>query len=138
MVLSETANTIKNVWDLFKDANEIANKTENLELQRNLNELQQQIIFLERQLNEKERQILDFEKQITQNTEFVFQKNMYWKDEDGSLIGPFCPACKDGNQKIVRLTIGKQYYKCPVNECNFVEEHTKADPIIRVRTTNRT
>ena len=56
--------------------------------------------------------------------EFKFQKGLYYR-KDGD--GPFCPGCKDGNSKIVRLVkvphkifiMFKFRFECPVCKSKF-------------------
>ena len=72
MNILDTTSAIKNIWGLFSDAKEIAKKTENLDLQGKLNDLQQQIIFLERELNEKDRKLLEHEKKQSLEDSLTF------------------------------------------------------------------
>jgi hypothetical protein len=124
MSIADTTSAIKNMWDLFSDANEIANKSENLDLQRKLNQLQQQIILLERQLIDKDRVLLEYERKEYQKQNLTFQDNLYWKiDEQDNKEGPFCPKCKDGDQKEARMTTSEYLYICPV--CRHAHRHTE-------------
>lgn len=127
MDFSDIASTTKNIWELFSDANEIAKKTENLDLQRKLNELQGQIIFLERQLLEKDKKLLEYEKIQEDTKNFIFENNLYWSIGDNEKTGPFCPKCKNGESKSSQMTTDTHFYRCPV--CSYNERHTAAKKV---------
>ncbi len=110
MCTPNALDVIKTTYGIGKKALDIAKQLNNVELKEAILDLKEEIIALreenialKEQLNQKQRY----------NMEFI--DNYYWDiKEDGTKVGPFCPACWDGDEKAVRMQEGAFGTLCPV------------------------
>lgn len=119
----------------IKDIALLAGKIDNIELTNKVVELQTQLLeLIETNASLKER-IRNLEASDTSDQSFVFKNNLYWKKVDGKgsdvQINPFCPKCKDGENKQVRLHREENYdktlkWQCP---CCLWDHGGKLAPI---------
>ena len=102
--------SIKDITDSAKKALDIANELKNIELKEAILGLKEEIIALrEENISLKEQ----LKEKQTYNMEFI--ENYYWdRKEDGTKVGPYCPACWDGEKKAVRMQDGFYEKICPV------------------------
>jgi hypothetical protein len=80
------------IYDTLKDVASIAQKIDNIELMKQVIELQQQVVTLyeeNRQLNER----------LATREKLTFKNNSYWMGDNG----PFCSNCWDVHVKLIRL-----------------------------------
>lgn len=101
---------IKDITDSAKKALEIANELKNIELKEAILELKEKIIELREENITLKEQLKEKQKY---NMQFI--DNYYWDiKEDGSKVGPYCPACWDGDRKPVRMQQSDFGDFCPV------------------------
>lgn len=103
---------IKDITDSAKKALDIANELKNIDLKEAILDLKEKLIAL-REENISLKEQLKEKQQYNMN----FEENYYWDvKEDGTKVGPYCPACWDGDGKAVRVQEDRWGYICPV--CN--------------------
>lgn len=101
---------LKDITDSAKKALEIANELKNIELKEAILELKEKIIELR-----EENITLKEQLQEKQKYNMQFIDNYYWNiKKDGSKVGPYCPACWDGDRKPVRMQQSAFGNFCPV------------------------
>lgn len=94
---------LKTITDTAKTALDIANELKNVELKSAILDLKEQLLAL-REEN------IALKEQLNKQTSYnlVYEGDLYWNyKEDNDREGPFCPACKDNNGKVIHL---KKYY----------------------------
>lgn len=117
MNLKDITDTAKTALDIANELKHIELKEAILELKEKMIELREENIVLKEQLKEKQKH----------NLQFI--DNLYWElQEDGSKIGPYCPACLDGKGKAVRMIKNYEFNfficsvckgKMPITEYNI-------------------
>jgi hypothetical protein len=100
--------------DALKAALDVAKSINNLELQRQLIDVQGQILDLQLEnagLKEKLRSTEDFK---TLSVGLEFDKNCYWRPVGDKKEGPFCSPCLDTKRVLVRMhQLENGYARCP-------------------------
>ena len=94
------------ILDNFKDLFKVADTVNNIELYKKLSELQTAVYTLEeenRSLKERLR-----ERDARQNIagQMRARDNAYYREDGGSVDGPFCMRCWDVDGKLVRDRLG--------------------------------
>jgi len=114
------------IIDNAKDIAELIKKYNNVELNRKIIDLCDEIFELrEDNLKLKEKiKALDEEKKI--NKKMVFESPFYWLKDGEKKDGPYCQKCYDDNKKLIRLQDLKNGYR----EC-LVCKSGVADPSYR-------
>ncbi len=108
--------------DTLKETIGLIQKIDNLELYRQMIDLQTQVFDLvEENRSLKER--------LSTRETLTFRANAYWAGEDG----PFCSSCWDSKFQLVRLHSQKGFYpSCPVCKSRAVSPDAEpAAPIPR-------
>jgi hypothetical protein len=101
--LASTAVSLVNgTISLFKQVNDAAKESDNIDLKRGLSDLYSQIVEIKAQVLDLAQENTDLRRQLTLRNEMSWDasKGVYFAENDPS---PFCPACWDGNGKLVRL-----------------------------------
>ena len=87
-----------------------------------------QILEMQEKLLEQQKKILDLENEnrelkdkLTLKDNIIFERNAYWIAKGSEKDGPFCTKCKDSEDKMVRMRVGKYTFgwaNCPnCNKC---------------------
>ncbi|NBI08079.1 hypothetical protein [Senegalia massiliensis] len=113
------------VYDALKDAVNIAQKADNVELYRALLDVQKESLdLLEENKNLKEKI-----KELKDNTEIskslIFKNNSYYKKDDIEYKEPYCSNCWDNNQKLIRMHLRNIYPGTLTAICNTCKTSTR-------------
>jgi hypothetical protein len=104
---------------IIETAKEIAStiqKIDNIELYRQIQNLQQEIQDLVDENSELRKRAREAHDLLTVQQQLEFDHNAYWRAlEDGEKQGPFCSNCWDGHKKLIRMHISTDpdYATCP-------------------------
>jgi regulator of replication initiation timing len=93
------------ILETAKDVITLVQKADNLELVKQVLALQTDIMKMmdeNRALKDENRSLRE---DLNVRRRLVFRNNAYWLPaEDGSEEGPFCATCRDGDNKLVRMS----------------------------------
>jgi NAD-dependent SIR2 family protein deacetylase len=107
------------IYDAIKDAVQVAQKIDNIDLQKQLLALQTQVV----DLVEENRTL---KATIATRAELTFARNSYWRGDDG----PYCSRCWDAKGTLVHMHIQKGAYpRCPNCENYAVNPDELYSPI---------
>lgn len=100
--------------DNAKEAVQLVQKIDNIELYRKILDLQADALKMVEENATLKNQIKSLEEKLKIKDSLTFENNDYWiKREDGSKDGPFCTHCWDREQKLVRLNLrGDEVWSC--------------------------
>src|SRR5699024_2102859 len=110
--------------DIIKGIKEVADvvrKADNIDLYRQILDLQKEALDLVEENNNLRKEITKMKEDKDIHDSLIVKDNFYFKEVDESAEGPFCTACWDQNNKLIRLNVIKpysdmHYTSCPV--CN--------------------
>jgi hypothetical protein len=91
-------------------------KIDNIDLYRQILNLQSEIMQVVQENNELKAQLATLRQKFAIREQLVFDRNAYWLRADGSRMdGPFCSNCWDVRQNTVRMYVDKDtgYGQCP-------------------------
>ena len=110
--------SLQEIVDLIK-------KGADLEAQEKIMELCDACVsFREESLALRER-VKELEQKLSQKDKVIFETGTYWVEGQEIRDGPYCPACYDSNDKLIRLQhwpesddgMVSERYLCPI--CKF-------------------
>jgi hypothetical protein len=103
----------------YKDIVELMKKGATVEAQERIMELREAVLELQEEnvaLKQKNREL---EEALKLKGELHLDGSVYWRNENNKQIGPFCPACLDVDEKLVRLqNYGSSWY-CTTHKETF-------------------
>ncbi|MDZ7798955.1 MAG: hypothetical protein U5L76_05155 [Patescibacteria group bacterium] len=99
---------LKSIGSVLKEANKIEEYKQIIEIQQELlNLTQKNASLIDKNKNLKEK--------LKLKEKIVFEYDSYWTVEEGSKKGPYCTACWDNKNKLIRLQSSKTgYRRCPI------------------------
>jgi hypothetical protein len=105
------------ILDTAKEAVQLVQKIDNIELYKEVLNLQSEAIKLVNENTALRNQISALEDRLKVKEALRFEKNSYWVEQKNSKEGPFCTLCWDKDQKLVRkhLDDTDRWY-CPTHE----------------------
>lgn len=113
---------------------EIAEKTKNIELKKEILDLKQHVLDLQTENIELRKTLQETQKKQEYN--MVFENNIYVnRNEDGTVEGKYCTPCWDSKNKAVRLNKLDSYsyeYRCLVCENYFVTNNAYQEPSLSI------
>lgn len=113
------------VLDTLKEAVGLIQKVDNIDLYKQMLELQTQVIAL----FEENRTLKD---RLATRDQLTFKKNAYWMGDEG----PFCSRCWDAESKLVRLHVQAQTTpRCP--SCTRLAVNPDVPPVSPLRRSAR-
>jgi len=93
------------ILETAKDVITLVQKADNLELVKQVLALQSDIMKMMDENRALKDENLALREQLRVKQKLVFRNNAYWlPNEDGSEEGPFCATCRDGDNKMVRMS----------------------------------
>lgn len=95
-------------------ASEIAEQFKYLEIREALTKVRLEAIDLAEQLITAREENLVLREATRLRDEFEFEDNVYWTKSEAGRVGPYCPKCKDGESKLVRMSIQDDGWFCQV------------------------
>ena len=102
---------IKNNIKVVKD---IADQFKNVELNQAILDLKGKILDLQEEIIDLRTQNQDLQNKLSTKYSISYENGLYWNIKDGVKEGPFCTACHDQNQKLVRLKKTRNGHSCPI------------------------
>jgi hypothetical protein len=105
------------IYETIKDVVSIAQKADNIDLMRQLLQLQNDIMQLTEE-NRSLRERLDIRGKLT------FRENSYWDGNEG----PFCSRCADAEGKLIRLHKPSSMHRPRCPSCGNVATDPNAAP----------
>jgi len=97
----------------MKEVLDLARELNRMDLYRKLVEVNQEVVTLAGQKVQLHQKVLALEEELRLRDELVWRDNAYWKKDEPS-DGPYCPKCRDGNSKAVRMMDLGHVWRCPV------------------------
>ena len=100
---------IKDLYNLFQEANKVGEYQKILELIDDSFKLREDIEILKEE-NKKLREDLKFQNSL------VYENNAYWIKKEGKKEGPFCSRCWDIDKNPVRMNLrssNHSFHSCP-------------------------
>jgi len=91
------------VIDEIKSVVEVIKKIDNIELYRQILDLQSEIMKLVEENNELKTKIKELESKFILKESFVLGLNSYWIKKGDEYDGPFCTRCWDSDKKLIRI-----------------------------------
>jgi hypothetical protein len=112
------------LYDIVKDAMNIAQKADNIELYKMLLEAQKETLDLVEENRELKFRLRELEEKERLEKSVVYKEDAYYiKNDDESLDGPFCRICWDKDRKLIRMSVGDYTYgEAACHVCNFVAD----------------
>jgi len=107
---------IMGIIDEVKSIAKTVQQIDNIELYRNILNLQAQIMNLVDENSKLKAEISSLKEKLVIKENLIFHDDTYWiSDPDGKEDGPFCSNCWDTKQLIVRMLFcgNKEYSECP-------------------------
>lgn len=119
------------LYEAFKDAVTLAQKADNLELVRQLLDVQNELLELTQRLQALARENADLKQRLDLDHDLAWEHNVYWLDRDGKRVGAFCPRCWPDARKLARMMERPEdhYWQCPV--CHMIVDKPGPDPAER-------
>ena len=99
----------------YNDIVNLFKKGESLEAQEKLIELMGAALNLQQENQELKDQVVELQNQLKQKDSFVFDGEVYWCEDDGKRVGPYCSICHDDEGKNIRLHRDGHGWYC--NKC---------------------
>jgi regulator of replication initiation timing len=90
------------VFETFKEAIGLIQKVDNIELYRQMLELQTQVFAVIEENHELRGENHALKEQLAQRQDLQFRENCYWTSAGD---GPFCSRCYDVDKNLVRLHV---------------------------------
>ena len=87
----------------FKQVVEVVQKIDNVGLYRQILSLQSDALNLMQENMSLRDEVRVLKEKLTIRGEITFESNAYWLDREGKRAGPFCSACQDTKEQLVRL-----------------------------------
>jgi regulator of replication initiation timing len=94
------------ILDNFKDLFKVAETVNNIELYKKLSELQTAVHTLEEENHSLKEHLRERDNQQTIAGQLRARDNAYYREEGGTVEGPFCMRCWDVDGKLVRERLG--------------------------------
>lgn len=104
------------ILDDVKSVASTIQQIDNIELYRQILNLQSEIMKLVEENNDLKRQIGSLEEKFAIREHLVYEKNAYWLPSSrGQKIGPLCSNCWDVGRQVVRMHFSADtgYGECP-------------------------
>lgn len=112
------------ILDTAKEAVQLVQKIDNIELYKQILDLQSEALKLVEEHGVLKGRIKDLEDKFVIKEQLLHKENAYWISiDDGTSRdireGPFCVHCWDKDQKLVRLHHGTRYWWCLTHPIQF-------------------
>ena len=91
------------VLDTAKEAVQLVQKIDNIELYKQILDLQSEIIKVVEENTHLKEQVKSLQETMKIKDSLSFEDNSYWIEKDGVKNGPFCTHCWDREGMLVRL-----------------------------------
>ena len=104
------------IYDGMKDMVSTIQKIDNIELYRQILDLQREVLQVVAENTELKGKLAEAEAQLSRKQDLRFEYNAYWTGETlEASDGPFCAKCWDTRQQLVRMLVvghNSQWSKC--------------------------
>jgi hypothetical protein len=112
-------------YEAMKDAISVADRLRDAELKQKLANVQIECAKLSEENAQLRLEVHELREQIRTRQTMEFRDDVYWRNEDGQLIGPICPKCFDGERRETRMSIAQHepYWQCAV--CDYAVSKPK-------------
>lgn len=88
----------------YKDIVELLKKGSTIEAQEKIMELREAAVSLQEEVLELRQRLKNLEEQLALRAKVTWEPPYYWASEkDGKREGPYCQACYDKDEKLIRL-----------------------------------
>lgn len=122
-----------NVMESIKSITEIVRKIDNLELYRQILDLQSETMKLMEEKNELQQRVKELEGERRTQESLTFDQDAYWRQlSGGKKDGPFCSNCWDVKRTLVRLHFmgNVEYSQCPSCKKDVEVNRGRSNPFI--------
>jgi hypothetical protein len=116
------------IYETIKDALNIIQKTDNIELYRSILDIQKECMDLVEENRSLKARIRKLEDEKINNDKLEVKGHCYYlKKDDGELDGPFCTTCWDKDRKLIRMHVsnGNGYDMASCHACDFGTAYVK-------------
>jgi len=103
----------------YKDIVELLKKGATVEAQERIMELREAILELQEENFALKQKNQELEAALKLKGELQFDGAVYWCDESGNRVGPFCPECFDAEEKLIRLQDYEDAWFCTKHKQSF-------------------
>ena len=114
------------IYDGLKDAATILKEAGKIEQYRQILEVQEKLLEMQKNIADLEAENKDLKSKLEIKENLIPEGNMYWTDKDAKRDGPFCTACWDANNKLVRLHKSSTFDSSTCPSCKTIAKHGKA------------
>jgi hypothetical protein len=116
---STAVGLVNSTISLFKQVNDSAKNSDDIDLKRGLSDLYGQIVELKAQILDLVQENADLNKQLSEQASMKWNSRFGYYFQEGDPI-PFCPACWDLNKKLIHLrpdSMSRPPYRYDCNVC---------------------
>jgi len=114
MDLTTTISAMKHGIPLLRSLGEIQKKIDNAEVAAELAEVRLKLLDVVGAYSELWEEHRSLVASVEARAAMEWRENVYWKREGDDLVGPFCPKCSDGDDRMVRMTEEPNGWHCTV------------------------
>lgn len=107
------------ILETVKDAVEVVQKADNIDLLRQLLNIHTDAIKLVEENQNLKSKIQSLEERLKIRDALRFEHNVYWLENENGKDGPYCAICWDDGHKLVRLQTGTNYWMCVLHKYNI-------------------
>jgi len=119
------------MMDTVRDAVELVQKLDNIDLLRQLLKVQQEAMALFEENLALKQQLRERDEQERLGADLVFRDDAYWRGDDATRA--YCTRCWDVERKVVTLRSSPRTHTCP--NCNKWWGRPSAPPVEPVQVT---
>jgi hypothetical protein len=95
------------IFDVLTTAANIAKESGKLELQGEILSVYEKLLEQQKKISDFEQENKELKEKLKLKEQLHFEKNAYWIIDGGKKDGPYCTKCKDSEEKMIRMRIGK-------------------------------
>lgn len=104
---------ISSAKSLLRELKDHASKRRGAELHAKVNEFWSEHLTLVQAFGDLRREYEELRGQLNAIEPMEWEHNVYWREEAGKRV-PFCPQCRDGKRRAVRIGDEGRHWRCTV------------------------
>ena len=122
----------------YKDIVELLKKGSTIEAQEKILELREAALELQEENLSLRERVKELEGVVAKQAAVIWEKPSYWTQDGDVKDGPFCQACYDKNNQLIRLQGGKNgTWHCKVCSGKYYDSTYKSPVVASQPSSNR-